>query len=75
MGHPKTENIVTCALCGGGHLSRRTEIDRFPYGIGAEPVILEVAVEVLHCEDCQFEFTGPAAEEARHETVCRHLGA
>ncbi len=73
--HPKTENIVTCALCGGGHLSRRTEVDRFPYGVDAEPVILEVAVEVLYCEDCQFEFTGPAAEEARHETVCRHLGA
>ena len=28
----------------------------------------------LPCDDCDFEFTGPGAEVARHEAVCRHLG-
>ena len=35
---------------------------------------LNANVVVLTCGDCDFEFTGPGAEVARHEAVCRHLG-
>ena len=64
----------TCAACGGGNLSRRTETDEFEHGAGEGAVSLNANVVVLTCDDCDFEFTGPSAEVARHEAVCRHLG-
>lgn len=65
---------MTCASCGSDHLTTRMEVDEFPYGIEGDPVILKARVKVFHCRDCQFDFTGPSAEVARHAAVCRHLG-
>lgn len=65
---------MACAICGSGNLTCRSEIEKFPYGAGKNPATLQAKIDVFHCEDCQFEFTGPTAEEARHEAVCRHLG-
>ena len=65
---------MTCAACGGGNLSRRMEMDEFEHGAGEGAVSLNANVVVLTCGDCDFEFTGPGAEVARHEAVCRHLG-
>lgn len=68
------DDEVTCAACGGGNLSRRMETDEFEHGAGEGAVSLNANVVVLTCDDCDFEFTGPSAEVARHEAVCRHLG-
>lgn len=65
---------MACAICGSENLTCRSEIEKFPYGAGKNPATLQAKIDVFHCEDCQFEFTGPTAEEARHEAVCRHLG-
>lgn len=64
---------VKCGICGSGDLTSRKEIDEFEYGIKENSVTLQTSVDVYHCEDCQFDFTGPSAELARHEAVCRHL--
>lgn len=68
------DDEVTCAACGGSNLSRRMEKDEFEYGAREGAVSLNANVVVLACNDCDFEFTGPSAEVARHEAVCRHLG-
>ena len=68
------DDEITCAACGGGNLSRRMETDEFEHGAGEGAVSLNANVVVLACNDCDFEFTGPSAEVARHEAVCRHLG-
>ena len=65
---------MTCAACGGNKVSRRMELDEFEYGAGEAAVSLSANVVVFACDDCDFEFTGPSAEVARHEAVCRHLG-
>ena len=67
------DDEITCAACGGSNLSRRMEMDEFEYGAGEGAVSLSASVVVLTCNDCDFEFTGPSAEVARHEAVCRHL--
>jgi putative zinc finger/helix-turn-helix YgiT family protein len=50
------------------------ENQRFPYGEGSEAVELEVLVPVQKCSKCGFEYIDDAAEDIRHEAVCRHLG-
>ena len=68
------DDVVTCAACGGNNVSRRMELDEFEYGTGEAAVSLSANVVVFACDDCDFECTGPSAEVARHEVVCRHLG-
>ena len=68
------DDEITCAVCGGSNLSRRTELDEFEYGAGEGAVSLSASVVVFSCNDCDFQFTGPSAEVARHQAVCRHLG-
>ena len=67
------DDEITCAACGGSNLSRRMEMDEFEYGAGESAVSLSARVVVLTCNDSDIEFTGPSAEVARHEAVCRHL--
>ena len=68
------DDETTCAACGGSNLSRRKELDEFEYGTGEGTASLSASVVVYSCNDCDFEFTGPSAEVARHQAVCRHLG-
>ena len=68
------EDELACAACGENNLSRRMEMDEFEYGAGQSAVPLSANVAVFTCNDCDLEFTGPSAEVARHEAVCRHLG-
>ena len=68
------DDEITCAACGGNKLSRRMEVDEFEYGAGEGAASLSANVVMFACDDCDFEFTGPSAEVARHEAVCRHLG-
>ena len=68
------DDEITCAACGGNNVSRRMELDEFEYGAGEAAVSLSANVVVFACDDCDSEFTGPSAEVARHDAVCRHLG-
>ena len=74
MNFQMLDDGMTCAACGGINLGRRTETDEFEYGAGEDAVMLSANVVVFSCGDCHFEFTGPSAEAARHDAVCRHLG-
>lgn len=68
------DDEITCAACGGNNVARRMELNEFEYGAGEGAVSLSANVVVFACDDCDIEFTGPSAEVARHEAVCRHLG-
>lgn len=63
-----------CPECGS--LAVRTEFQkqRFPYGEGKDAVELEALLPVRRCSECGFEYLDDAAEEIRHEVVCKHLG-
>lgn len=65
---------VDCPACGHAHMNERVETQVFTYGRGDIAVQLSARVPVYTCSDCGFAFTDEAAEEARHEAVCRHLG-
>lgn len=62
-----------CPNCGSTALQTRVLPDRFTYGSGTAAVELCADVPFHRCADCQFEFTGAEAEDARHEAVCRYL--
>ena len=64
---------MRCAVCASDNLTSRMELEEFPYGAEGIPVILKASVRVYHCQECEFEFTGPGAVKARHDAVCRHL--
>jgi putative zinc finger/helix-turn-helix YgiT family protein len=69
----KTAEQPICQNCGLGKLVCAWKIQRFCYG--ADPgVMLEAHVPVWSCPACGDQFTDGAAEEIRHEVVCRHLG-
>ena len=46
----------------------------FTYGGGPNAVQLKATIPFHRCADCTFEYTDSAAEDIRHEAVCRHLG-
>ena len=69
VGH----NPGACPSCGRTNVTTRWENDTFPYGSGASAVELR-ARSVRVCASCGFEYADAAAEEARHEAVCGHLG-
>ena len=47
---------------------------KFPYGEGANQIILEATVPVWTCESCEDAYTDGDAEKLRHAAVCKHLG-
>ena len=63
-----------CDLCGATSLRVELVRDPFIYGVGEEAVELSADVRVHTCSDCGESYTGPDAEVAYHEAVCRHLG-
>ena len=63
-----------CDLCGATSLRVELVRDPFIYGAGEEAVELSADVRVHTCSDCGESYTGPDAEVAYHEAVCRHLG-
>lgn len=65
---------VECPDCGSVNVETRRLKDRFQYGSGSKAVELEAVVPFHKCANCRFEFTGAAAEDARHEAICHHLG-
>jgi putative zinc finger/helix-turn-helix YgiT family protein len=66
--------ISPCPMCGSTNVEARTRPERFVYGDGADAVELKAMVPVSRCVGCGFSFSGEAADIARHEAVCAHLG-
>lgn len=66
--------IRTCEFCDEGAVSAAHKVTTFLYGEGADAVSLNAIVPVWTCSNCDEEYTDGAAEIARHEAVCRHLG-
>lgn len=67
-------HALECPDCGSGQVETRMAVDRFTYGVGPRAVDLEAEIPFRRCLDCQFEYTDSAAEDLRHEAICRHLG-
>lgn len=66
---------TACPSCEHeGQVTTRLATQRFQYGNGADAVTLEAEVPVRACGACGFEFLDAAAERARHDAICRHLG-
>ncbi|MCY4646430.1 MAG: type II toxin-antitoxin system MqsA family antitoxin [Gammaproteobacteria bacterium] len=63
-----------CELCETTNLRAELVRDPFIYGAGEEAVELSADVRVHTCSNCGDSYTGPDAEVAYHEAVCRHLG-
>jgi putative zinc finger/helix-turn-helix YgiT family protein len=62
-----------CPQCGGNKLSTAVKAEQFIHGRDAAAVEISARVPVKTCGGCGFEFTDHAAEEIRHEAVCRHF--
>jgi DNA-binding transcriptional regulator YiaG len=60
-------------MCGSGEVATKFELQTFEYGIEPHTSTISCTVPVRACAACRFEFTDDAAEEARHDAVCRHL--
>ena len=63
-----------CPNCGSTKVITSTSVDHFTYGSGPNAVQLKATIPFHRCADCTFEYTDSAAEDIRHEAVCRHLG-
>jgi putative zinc finger/helix-turn-helix YgiT family protein len=63
-----------CVACGSTNVTTAIVDDEIEYGSGSSPARLHVAIPVHKCEACETEYTDEAAEDIRHEAVCRHLG-
>ena len=63
-----------CDLCKTTNLRAELVRDPFIYGAGDQAVELSADVRVHTCSNCGDSYTGPDAEVAYHEAVCRHLG-
>lgn len=63
-----------CDVCGVIGVQTELMRDPFIYGSGEEAVELRADVRVQTCSHCGDSYTGPDAEVAYDEAVCRHLG-
>src|SRR5688572_22767721 len=66
--------LAPCASCGNDDVETRQDVQTFQYGVGDDAVRLSAVVPVRVCKACGFEYLDSAAESARHDAVCRHLG-
>lgn len=65
--------IEVCPDCNATDFRVENKEQKFLYGTAGNEAELSARVPVYVCSNCGFEFTGPEAEDARHEAVCRHL--
>jgi YgiT-type zinc finger domain-containing protein len=68
--HPQLD----CPRCGSSTVATKMERDTFTYGTETGAPELSALVPVRVCTTCGFKYMDEAAEEARHEAICRHLG-
>lgn len=65
---------IECPTCDSRNITTTNEVEAFTYGKGDDTVELTAEVQVHRCLDCNSQFTGSEAEDARHNAVCKHLG-
>ena len=68
------DEVRECPACEASGVRAASQTQRFTYGVGKSAVDVEADVPVWTCRACGFEFTDGAAEEIRHDAVCRRLG-
>ncbi len=79
MGH--RDNLIEfprlpelqCAACGSQNVRTTIETETFAYGESTARAELTARIPVRICDACGFHFTDEAADDARHEAICRHL--
>jgi len=64
---------LDCPSCGRDGVKTTLEEETFGYGVEPNAVSLSCTIPVRTCTACGYRFTDAAAEERRHEAVCRHL--
>lgn len=66
---------MLCPNCGSIELTTESVEDNFLFGADPASQVQLTAIVPLHtCNSCEFQFTDSAAENLRHEAVCKHLG-
>jgi putative zinc finger/helix-turn-helix YgiT family protein len=68
------ERLTACLECGSKALEERFDEETFEYGGREKPFTATARIPSLLCTACGFRFYDEAAEWARHEAACRHLG-
>ncbi len=68
------ERLTTCLECGSNTLEERCDEETFEYGGREKPFRVTARIPSILCTTCGFRFYNEAAEQARHEAACRHLG-
>jgi putative zinc finger/helix-turn-helix YgiT family protein len=63
-----------CIACGSTEVKSTIVEEDMEYGSGESPELIKVSMPVFRCATCGSEYSGPEAEDLRHEAVCRHLG-
>ena len=61
-----------CGQCGSNNVASIFEEETFVYGSGDDAVEISVRVPVHSCRECAFVFTDDAADQIRHDAICRH---
>jgi DNA-binding transcriptional regulator YiaG len=73
-GNPEVKHdAIRCPNCGSNQVETHRDKDSFMYGTGTSAVELSAIVPFRECRACNFAFTDSAAEDARHDAICRHL--
>jgi putative zinc finger/helix-turn-helix YgiT family protein len=65
---------LSCPQCGSKYIETAKAPYTFQYGAGPAAAQIAVTVHVRECQACGLQFLDDAAEDAKHEAVCRHLG-
>lgn len=66
--------LPECPDCWSTDSRVQTQQHTFRYGTGVSATDLSCELPVIICNQCGAQWTGPEAEDARHEAVCRYLG-
>jgi putative zinc finger/helix-turn-helix YgiT family protein len=66
--------LRVCDQCGQEAVRLHFETQTFPYGEGEDQTILQARVPIWTCQACGEQYTEAAAEETRHDAICKHLG-
>src|SRR5947209_5118171 len=69
--HPPTPECPDCQSLNFVTVERQ---QAFRYGRGESAVDVSCGVPIYMCSRCGCEWSGAAAEEIRHEALCRRLG-
>ncbi|MBI1900437.1 MAG: helix-turn-helix domain-containing protein [Planctomycetia bacterium] len=64
----------SCPQCASKRIGTTKAPYTFRYGAGREAAEITVAVDVRKCQACGLQFLDDAAEDVKHEAICRHLG-